>query len=377
MSKRMIIMLISLAVLFGCIFGFQLFKGMMIKKYLATLGSPTVTVSAQAAEYQDWLPILKATGSLRAVQGVNVTTEVPGLVSAIHFTPGSDVKAGDVLINLNAQTDIAQLEALQATAALAKATYERTRAQYAVQTVSKSALDTDTASLKNQEALVNQQAAFVAKKTIRAPFSGQIGISAVNPGQYLNPGDKIAALQSLNPIYVDFYVPQQNVVALKKGQSVTIILNALPKQTFQGKNTALDPIADSATRNVQVEATIDNPQYQLIPGMFADVNINTSDVPERYLTLPQTAVTYNPYGESVYLVQSGEKDDSGTAQLTVTERFIKTGKTRGDQVAIIDGIKEGEQIVTAGQLKLKKGSRVAINNEIQPNDNPAPHTVDE
>jgi len=139
----------------------------------------------------------------------------------------------------------------------------------------------------------------------------------------------------------------------------------------------LDPIADSATRNVQVEATIDNPQYQLIPGMFADVNINTSDVPERYLTLPQTAVTYNPYGESVYLVQSGEKDDSGTAQLTVTERFIKTGKTRGDQVAIIDGIKEGEQIVTAGQLKLKKGSRVAINNEIQPNDNPAPHTVDE
>jgi len=373
----MVIMLISMGVLFGCIFGYQAFKSFMMKKYLAGMGNPTLTVSTTIANYEDWQPILKATGSMRAVRGVNVTTEVAGLVRTIHFIPGTEVKEGELLVNLNADTDIAQLEALEATAALAKVTYERTRAQYAVQTVSKSSLDTDTANLKNQDALVNQQAAVVAKKIIKAPFSGQIGISAINPGQYLNPGDKIATLQSLDPIYVDFYVPQQNVVQLQPGQSVSITLNAFPNQQFTGKITAIDPVADSSTRNVQVEATIANSEHKLIPGMFADVTVTTSNVPEKFITLPQTVVTYNPYGESIYLVQRGEKDEAGNEILTATERFIKTGKTRGDQVAIIDGLKQGEEVVTAGQLKLKKGSRVAINNSVQPSNNPAPNPVDE
>jgi len=376
MTKRMTIMLIITGLILGGIFGFQAFKGYMIKKYLSGNIGQTVTVSTMIAKPEEWQPTLRATGSLRAVQGVDVTTELAGLVRSIEFTSGTEVKAGDVLVNLNVDTDLAQLHALEATLELARVTYERTKAQYSVKTVSKSALDADTANLKNQEALVAQQRAVVAKKIIRAPFSGHIGILAINVGQYINPGDKIATLQSLDPIYVDFTVPQEAVVRLKKGQVVNLTLEAYPDGIFTGKISALDPKADPSTRNIQIEAIVDNPEHKLLPGMYASVAVET-DAPEQLITLPQTAISYNPYGELIFVVIKGEPDKDSKPRHTVTQRFIKVGQTRGDQVAILAGVQEGDEVVTSGQMKLKKGSFVMVNNDVQPNNNPAPTPVDQ
>lgn len=376
MKKRMLIMLIALGILFAVIFIYKGFIGYMIKRSIAANQSPIVTVSTMKVAQAPWQPQLKAVGSLRAIKGVNVTTELAGMVQTIFFIPGSTVKEGVKLVQLNADAEIGQLHALEASGELAKITYNRDKAQYKVHAISKQTLDADEQNLKNLRGQIDQQAAIVAKKTIRAPFSGRLGISNINPGQYVNPGDKVVSLQMLNPIYVDFYLPQQSLAQIKIDQPVTMTSDTFPGKKFSGKVTTIDPAVDTTTRNVEVEATMDNKKHELTPGMFTRVEVDTG-APKNYLTLPQTAISFNPYGNIVYLVREAGKDKKNNPILSATQAFVTTGETRGDQITVLKGLKVGDIIVTSGQLKLKNGSRVAINNAIQLANNPAPHVVNE
>jgi len=376
MTKRMVIMLMVVGLIFGAIFGFQAFKAKMIKQFMATMKMPPATVTAMKAELQPWQPQLNAVGSLRAVHGVDVTTEIGGLVREVHFKSGDEVKAGQVLVQLNADADIGLLRSLEAAAELARLVYARDKEQFAIQAVSQAVLDGDAADLKSKEAQVAQQKAVVEKKTIRAMFDGRLGINAVNLGQYVNPGDKIVTLQSLDPIYVDFSLPQQHLSRLNIGQTVTVTTDAIPGRAFEGKITAISPKVDPDTRNVQIEATIANPKHDLLPGMYASVIVQSGAV-QQYLTLPQTAVTFNPYGESVYVIEEGAKGTDGKPVLTAKQTFVTVGETRGDQVAIVKGIKPGDMVATSGQLKLKNGSPVVINNAVQPSNEPAPKPMDQ
>ena len=372
MKKRMVIMLVAVAVLLGGIVGFNFFKGYMMQKYMASAPVPPATVSATTADYQQWQPQLSAVGTLRAVRGVDVTTEVAGLVRSIEFKSGEEVKAGQVLVQLNADSDVAQLHALEAAADLAATVYERDKAQLAAEVISKAQVDTDAADLKSKRAQVAQQAALVEKKTIRAPFAGKLGITTVNPGQYLNAGDKVVTLQTIDPIYIDFNLPQQQLPQISLGQKVSLSADAYPGTAFEGKVNAINPRVDANTRNVQIEATVPNARRQLLPGMFATVKVNTGDE-QRYLTLPQTALTYNPYGSTVFVIKpSDKKDDKGNAVLTAQQVFVTPGPTRGDQVAILKGVDPGAQIVTSGQVKLKNGMPVVVNNAVQPANSPNP-----
>ncbi len=369
-------MLIGVGILFTLIFGWKGFKAIMMKRYFASATQPAVTVSTMKVSSLRWQPKLESVGSLRAQVGVNVTTELPGMVQTIHFTPGTMVKKGDLLVQLNAGTELGQLHALQAQVELAKITFKRDKAQFNVRAVSKQAVDTDEWNLKNLQAQVEQQAATVDKKTIRAPFSGHLGINNVNPGQYLNVGETITSLQALDPIYADFYLPQQALAKLKLGQVVNVITDTFPTETFKGKITTIQPAVDTATRNVQVEATLPNPELKLKPGMFVQVEVD-ADKPQNYLTVPQSAISFNPYGDIVFIVKdSGKKDNKNQPLFVVNEVFVTVGESRGDQVAILKGLQAGDVIVTSGQLKLKNGSTVVINNKVQPSNEATPKILE-
>jgi membrane fusion protein (multidrug efflux system) len=372
MKKRMVIMLVAVGVLLGGLVGFNWFKGYMMQKYMASAPIPPATVTAMKVDYQQWQPQLSAVGTLRAVRGVDVTTEVAGLVRSLHFKSGDEVKEGQVLAQLNADSDIAQLHSLEAAADLAATVYERDKAQLDAEVISKAQVDTDAGDLKSKRAQVAQQAALVEKKTIRAPFSGKLGISTVNPGQYLDAGAKLVTLQTIDPIYVDFSLPQQQLPQVAIGQKVTLTTDAYKGVAFEGKVSAINPKVDTSTRNVLIEATIPNAKRLLLPGMFATVKLNAGEE-QRYLTLPQTAITYNPYGDTVFVVKESEKkDEKGKATLTVQQVFVTTGPTRGDQIAILEGIEPGTEVVTSGQVKLKNGSPVIINNSVLPANSPNP-----
>ena len=372
MTKRMIIMLICVGVLLAALVGFNLFKAHMIRKFMASNAAPAATVTSAVARYQSWQPQLSAVGSLRAMRGADVTTEVPGLVREVPLSPGQEVKAGQVLLRLNDDSDRALLASLQAAAELAQTVYKRDKAQYDIQAIARAQLDADAADLKSKRAQVDQQAALVEKKTIRAPFAGRVGITTVNPGQYINPGDAIVTLQAIDPIYADFYLPQQQLGQLQVGQTVVVDTNAYASRTFDGKIRSINPRVDNTTRNVQIEASVDNRERKLLPGMYANVKIDAGNE-ERYLTLPQTAITYNPYGATVFVVKPGEhKDAHGKVMPIAQQVFITPGPTRGDQVAILKGIGEGTQVVTSGQLKLKNGTPLVIDNRVLPADSPNP-----
>jgi membrane fusion protein (multidrug efflux system) len=372
MKKRMVIMLVLVAIVLGGLVGFNSFKGYMMAKYMANAPVPSATVTVMAVDYQNWQPQLSAVGTLRAVRGVDVTTEVAGLVRSVNFKSGDETTAGQLLAQLNIDSDVAQLHSLQAAADLAQTVYDRDSAQFDIEAIPKAQVDADAADLKSKRAQVAQQQALIEKKTIRAPFAGKLGISTVNPGQYLNPGDKLVTLQTIDPIYVDFYLPQQQLPEIAIGQKVIISTDAYKGVNFPGKINAINPRIDPNTRNVQVEATIPNPKRQLLPGMFANVKIDAGDE-QRYLTLPQTSITYNPYGTTVFVVKpSDKKDDKGNAPMIAQQVFVTTGPTRGDQVAILKGVEPGTQVVTSGQVKLKNGTPVVVNNSVQPTNNPSP-----
>lgn len=370
MTKRMLIMLGAVILLIAVL---ALGKFLQIRKLMASSPKPGAqSVTAIKIAALEWQPQLSAVGTLTAVRGVDLSTEIAGLVREVNFKSGQDVRAGQLLVQLNADSDIAQLHALEAAAELSATVLARDKAQLEAQAISQAQVDGDMADLKSKRALVAQQAATVEKKSIRAPFAGKLGITTVNPGQYLNTGDKIVTLQTIDPIYVDFFLPQKQISALSVGQKLTLSSDAYVGKTLSGKITAISPKIDLATRNVQVEATVSNAKRQMLPGMFANVSLDVG-AKKRYLTLPQTAITYNPYGSTVFVLKPGNaKDDKGNVQLTAQQVFVTTGVTRGDQVEILTGLKEGQQVVTSGQLKLKNGTPVVVNNTVQPANNPNP-----
>jgi len=374
MTKRMLIMVGCVILLVAALaFG----KYLQIQKLIASAPKPGAqTVTAIKVTSSEWQPQLSAVGTLAPVRGVDVTTEIAGLVRKVNFKSGDEVKAGQVLFELNADADLAQLRALQASADIAGTTLKRDKLQLAAQAISQAQVDNDEAELKSRQALAAQQQALVDKKTIRAPFAGKLGITSINPGQYLNPGDTLVTLQTIDTVYVDFYVPQKQVAGLSVGQKLKLTSDGYPGVSFDAKVTAISPKVDAATRNVQVQATVPNQKRQLLPGMFANVSLEQGEL-KKYLTLPQTAITYNPYGSTVFVLAPGTgkdapKDDKGNAQLIAQQVFVTTGPTRGDQVAVLTGVKEGQTVVTSGQLKLKNGTPAVINNRVQPANSPNP-----
>lgn len=370
MSKEMKYMLLIVFILFGLIFAYKAFQNFMMKRFMSQQ-TPNIVISATRAKKTMWTPQYKVTGSIRTVKGVNVTTELPGMIREIVFIPGAFVKKGDLLVQLDIDADVATLKSLEAKAKYAKITWQRDSAQYKFGAVSKEQLDSDFANYNSTAEDVKAQIANIAKKTIRAPFDGKLGISAVNPGQYLNAGDKVVNLQTLVPIYVDFNVPQDVLARFEVGQSVNISVDTYPGTTFTGKVTTVDPEVNQNTRNIAIEATLPNTDHKLLPGMFANVIATTGEA-KAFLTLPQTAISFNPYGDIVLVLAEAGKDAKGNARWKARERFVTTGERRGDQIVVLKGINEGDMVVTAGQLKVKNDSIVSINNAIQPSDNPNP-----
>ncbi|MCK9684149.1 efflux RND transporter periplasmic adaptor subunit [Scleromatobacter humisilvae] len=380
MTKRMLIMIGGIVVLLLVLIGGFI---MHIRTLIASAPKPfPQTVTAIKVTSQEWQPTLAAVGSVTPVRGVDVTTEIAGLVREIHFKSGQDVKKGDILVELNADSDKAQLAALEAAAELSGTVLKRDKAQFDAQAIAQAQVDADAADLKSKRALADQQKAIIDKKTIRAPFSGKLGITTVNPGQYVNPGDKIVTLQTIDPIYVDFNLPQKEVGNLAVGQVVNVTTDGFPGVQFPGKITAISPKVDTTTRNVVVEATFPNPKRQMLPGMFANAAVDVGDK-KHYLTLPQTAITYNPYGSTVFVVQTAAEAAAAAKAASapapaassgyfVQQAFVTTGETRGDQVAILSGLKEGQTVVSSGQVKLKNGTWITIDNKIVPANSPNP-----
>jgi membrane fusion protein, multidrug efflux system len=374
MTKRMLIMLGCIVVLIaGLAFGFYLH----IQKLIASAPKPGAqTVSTLTVTALEWKPQASSIANLAPVKGVELSSEVAGLVKEVLFKSGQIVKAGDPLILLNADAETAQFNAAQASADLADIVYQRDKAQLAAQGISQAQVDFDFADLKVKRAQAALQKANLDKKTIKAPFSGKLGITSIVAGQFLNPGDKVVTLQTLNPIFADFFQPQQKISQLKVGQSVELTVDAYPEQKIMGKLTTLNPKVESSSRNIQIQATFDNPKGELLPGMFAKVNVTLGEA-QKFLTLPQTAITYNPYGSTVFVIEEEEgKTPEGTPngqkQKVAKQVFVTTGDTRGDQVAILKGLKAGQEVVTSGQLKLKNSTPVLIDNSITPDNNPNP-----
>jgi membrane fusion protein (multidrug efflux system) len=372
MIKRLVIMLLAVGVLFFLIFGFGAFRNVMIGKFLATLPDQPQTVSTITAGQTQWQSSLSAVGSVVAINGANISAEVSGIVDTINFKSGDMVAAGAPLLTLRPNNDTAVLAQLQATAALDRVTYARDVKQLAADAVSQAQVDTDRATLLAAQAQVAAQQAQMDEKIIKAPFAGTLGIRQVDIGQYLAAGTQIVTLQQLDPLFVDFYIPQQALAQVHVGQAVTVGIDAFPGQTFPGTISAINAAVDTATRTVQVRATIQNQALLLRPGMFATVNIAVGQ-PATLVTLPQTAITYNPYGDTVYIVTKATGPD-GKPGLRAAQQFVQLGDTRGDQVAITKGVNPGDQVVTAGQLKLRNGSLVVVNNDVPvPDDaNPTP-----
>lgn len=372
LQRRMIIMLCGVFLLLGLIFAFNQFKTFMIKHFISGMGLPPATVSTKVITAEPWQPKLTSVGNIRAFRGVDLSTEIGGLVLTVPIKSGIDVKEGDLLIKLNDASDVAQLNSLRAMADLAKVINERDKQQLAIQAISKNVFDTSTADAKSKQAQVEAQIALVAKKNLKAPFSGRVGIVSINPGQFVNPGDKLLTLQTLDPIFVDFNLPQSNAEQIQVGQEIIVTTDAFKDASFTGKITAVSPRVDINTRNIQVEAQIANPDKKVLPGMFANVNIKLGDE-VKLLTLPQTAVTYNPYGSTVFIAKpTGKKDKQGNPALEAQQVFVTTGAARGDQISILKGLDEGTTVVTSGQLKLKNGTPLIINNKVQPSNSPDP-----
>ena len=367
--RRLIIVVLAAGLLLAAIVAFNTWKANFVAELRKKNAAPPQTVSAANVHFTDWQPEVSAVGSMRAVRGVDVTTEVTGLVRTLRFNSGDEVKAGQVLVELNADAEIAQQQALEAAAELSATVYKRDQEQYDAEAISKAQLDADAADLKNKRAQANAQKALVAKKIIRAPFAGRLGITTVNPGQYLNTGDKVVTLQAVDPIYVDFKLPQQQLAQIANGQSVNLTTDSFPGVKFVGKINAIDPRVDASTRNFQAEATIPNPDRKLLPGMFARVAVIAGEA-KSYLTLPQTAITYNPYGATVFVAQ--RKPGGSEKDLIAQQAFVTLGPTRGDQVAVVKGVKEGDLVVTSGQMKLVNGAPLIVDNSILPANDPSP-----
>jgi membrane fusion protein (multidrug efflux system) len=331
---------------------------------------PPTVVTATTAKRDTWSNSMTAPGSVVAVQGGTVAAEMPGKIVKISFEPGAVVQAGALLVQLDTTTEEAQLRAAEATAALAKANLERARELRQNNTNSPAELDAADAQAKQAQAQTEGIRTVIAKKTIRAPFAGRLGLRLVNLGQILREGDAVTTLQTMSPIFVNFSLPQQRLPDLSTGSVVRVTSDAAPGQVFEGKITAINPEIDPSTRSIRVQATLDNQDEKMRPGMFANVEVMLAkETP--VLSIPVTAVLHAPYGDSVFVVEE-QKDKDGKARLVLRQQFVRIGEARGDFVSIVDGLKEGQQVVTSGVFKLRPGTTVTIDNKLAPDAKLAP-----
>ena len=368
MLKRMILMLAVLLAVVGVI-GFVKFQ--QIQAAIAQSKSfqpPPTAVTTMVAAEVPWESTLRAIGTVTSVHGVTVSADLPGIVEAIRFESGKWVKQGDELVRLDTRQERAQLDAAEAERELARLNRERMQGLRQKGVVSQAELDAADARFKTAEAQIGQIQASIERKTIRAPFAGSLGIRQVNLGQYLAGGDPVVPLQSLDPIYVDFSVPQQNLAQVGVGTEVDVTLEGSDTAT-RGSISAVDTVVDQATRNVKVRATLANPQGKLRPGMFVEAHVASDEMP--VIAVPASAISYAPYGDSVFVV--AEMDGpQGAKYQGVRQQFVKVGGSRGDQVAVVSGLEPGAEIVTSGVFKLRNGAPVVVNNEVQPPNDPAP-----
>lgn len=355
MIKRLIIMLLALGIVFGGIFYFKLQR---IKMMSAHGPPPPATVASATVKSESWQPFLHSVGSLVASRGVDVSNEIDGQVVNIRFHSGQPVKKGEVLVNLDDAVDRAELKGLIAEQRLAQIAFKRSARLVKQHSVSQSDYDQAEANLESARANVQSKREQIKEKAIRAPFTGVLGIRQVDLGQYLAKGAQIVSLQALDPIFVDFSLPERELPQLHEGQKVELKIQAFPDETFTGHITAIEPRINTGTRNVLVRAALANPDEKLRPGMFAEVRVVLPKMRDVF-TLPRTAITYNPYGDMVYVIEKKG------GKLTVHSRQVQTGETRDRQVEIVKGLQAHEEVVRAGQVKLRNGEQVRIDNSVK------------
>jgi membrane fusion protein (multidrug efflux system) len=374
MAKRMILMLTLMAAFIAAI-GFIKFR--QIQTAIAegaAFQPPPDAVTTIVAQREDWPATLTSIGTMAAVQGVTVSTDLPGTVDRIAFESGRAARAGEVLVELDTRQEHSQLAAVEAQRDLARLNFERMKDLLQQRVIAQSEYDRAMSEQKQTDARLGEIHTTIARKTIRAPFSGRLGIRQVNRGQYLAAGDPVVVLQSLTPIYVNFGVPQQEAGQIRVGGQVRITAEELTGVDFTGRVTAIDSIVDQATRNVQVQATLANPEGKLRPGMFVQTELNLG-ASRSVIALPAPAISYAPFGDSVFVV-GDLKDPNGKTYRGVRQQFVKLGGSRGDQVAVVSGVNPGDEVVTSGVFKLRNGAAVVVNNKVKPANNPKPKPED-
>lgn len=372
MAKRMLLMLAVVLLILGGL-GFVKFR--QIQTAIAQGASfqpPPSAVTTVVAKRETWPSSLGVIGTAEAIHGVTVSADLPGTVDKILFDSGRWVKEGDVLVELDTRQERAQLAAMEAQRDLAKINFDRMQQLVKEGVVARTEYDNAIAQQKSTDANVGEIKAAIARKTIKAPFSGVLGIRQINLGQYLAAGQAIVSLQALNPIYVNFGVPQQESPQMQVGRKLTVTSDNVPGTTFAGRVTALDSVVNETTRNIQVQAIVNNQQGKLRPGMFVQVAVGVG-APRQVVPLPASAINYAPYGDSVFVVSDIKDEKSGKTFRGVRQQFVKIEGSRGDQVAVVSGVNPGDEVVSSGVFKLRNGAPVQVNNKIQPGNNPAPN----
>jgi len=368
-------------VVLGVIGLFLLFAGIKALQIVTMISAgskmvpPPTTVTSTVVKQAEWQPFLSAVGSISPVQGATISAEIPGTVSEIGFGSGKPVKKGDLLLKLDASSEIAQLRSAQADAELAKADFERAQDLSQRKVISRAELDAAQSKYQQKKAMVDNMQAIIDKKEIHAPFDGVAGIRSVNPGQMVAAGDPLVSLQTLDSVFVDFSLPQQELTKLSLGLPAKVRTDAIPGREFNGKLTAINSAIDRATRNVQLQASLENKDHALRAGMFARVEII---LPEKkpILYIPATAVAYAPYGDSVYVIEKKHDEKTKTDSLVLRQQFVRTGETRGDFVSVTEGLKAGQEVVSTGAFKLRNGMDVVVDNKLAPDAKFAPKPND-
>jgi membrane fusion protein (multidrug efflux system) len=377
--KYLIFFVILFVLFLALVAGFGFVKFTQIQGFITMAKSgafepPPTAVTTDVAQRTEWQPTLESVGTVTAVNGVTVSTDLAGIVRQIAFESGSKVREGDLLVHLDTTQEEAQLHSAEAQRDFAAVTLKRDKDLVEKHAISQSDYDNADAVFRQNQASVDQFKALIARKTLRAPFDGVAGIRQVNLGQYLKEGDMVVTLQAFDPIYVNFSLPQQDLSKLVIGELVQLRVDAFPDQIFNGTITAINSLVDQATRNVQVQATFKNSDFRLRPGMFAKVSVVLSER-QNVVAIPATAIHYAPYGDSIFVV-SELKDPQGKEYKGVKEQFIKTGQSRGDMIAVVSGLKPGDEVVTSGVFRLKSGAHVKVNNQVKPGSDLAPNPAD-
>src|SRR5262245_16203437 len=351
-------------------------KALQIGKMMSMpMMMPSVTVTSAPVKEEDWAPRLSAVGSVSATQGAVVSTELAGVVSEISFENGAEAKKGDVLMKLDTSQEEALLRSAEADAQLARTDLERSRDLAMKKVVSSAEFDSAQSKFTRMNAVVDQMRSNIAKKSVIAPFDGQLGIRQVNVGQMINAGQQVVALTSLDSVYVDFALPEQNLSKLTKDLEVQVRVDAIPGREFKGKLTAINSMLDSVTRNVPLQATLENPDHALRPGMFAKVDVMLPET-KKTIVIPGSAVSYAPFGDSVYVIEKQKDPKSGHESLVLRQQFVRIGEVRGDFVSVTQGLKAGQEVVGTGVFKLRNGMVVTINNDLAPKPELNPQPAD-